>query len=159
MASKPGRPGPMLGYKGGPFKYTQERANIFINSLTSLSGKVAACEAAGISYKTFQHWYRTLPEFQEMVDDAISESIAKGRQIAIAAIFKHMDKNWMAAAWWLERNFPDEYGRRDRIDMDVRQRKIIFQIGIDQDIKIDSEEAKKLLKEETKKYLPPNNGD
>ena len=27
--------------------------------------------------------------------------------------------NWQADAWWLERNFPDEYGRRERRDVNL----------------------------------------
>ena len=28
--------------------------------------------------------------------------------------------NWQAAAWWLERRFPERWGRRERVDATVR---------------------------------------
>ena len=42
------------------------------------------------------------------------------------------DGTWQAA-WWLERRRPDDYGRRDRVDVTVRQQvqKLAAQMGID----------------------------
>jgi hypothetical protein len=50
-------------------------------------------------------------------------------QIAKAA----NDGTWQAAAWWLERRRPDDYSRRDRVDVTVRQeaQKLAAQMGID----------------------------
>jgi hypothetical protein len=30
------------------------------------------------------------------------------------------DGTWQAAAWWLERRRPNDYGLRDRVDVDLR---------------------------------------
>jgi len=52
----------------------------------------------------------TYSEFRKAVEKARSE--AEARTVAIVA--KAMPDNWQAAAWWLERSFPDKWGRRPR---------------------------------------------
>ena len=32
-----------------------------------------------------------------------------------------IDGTWQAAAWKLERRYPDEWGRRDRLELDVKR--------------------------------------
>ncbi len=135
-------------------KLTSKRTEMLIESITSLSGKLDACRYAGIDYRSFDRWYREVPEFKEKIDKATEEAIMNGKQIAIKAIFKAMDKNWMAAAWWLERNFPNEYGRKDRIDMDVKESKIVFQIGWDNPGILPEPDDIKQLEEKQKKLLP-----
>ena len=35
----------------------------------------------------------------------------------IGLIQKAAEKTWQASAWWLERRYNEEYGKRERIDM------------------------------------------
>ena len=69
-------------------------------------------------------WYRWLREgeksqsglkrqFYEMIKKAEAEAIARN----VALIQKAAQEgNWQAAAWWLERKFPEEWGR-NRLDI------------------------------------------
>ena len=55
-------------------------------------------------------------DFRDAVEKARAEAEAqKLKAIHIAAT----DGTWQAAAWWLERSFPDRWGRRERIEVDT----------------------------------------
>jgi hypothetical protein len=87
-----------------------------------------AAAAAGISRDTFYDWLKRgangkapYAEFSAAVDQALAESEARD----LATILAASKTQWQAAAWRLERRFPDRYGRHDRtkvegkIDVDV----------------------------------------
>ena len=66
-----------------------------------------AAAIAGISEDTLAAWRKRFP--------ALSDDIkaAEGRAVAgrLARIRKAEDDHWQAAAWWLERKYPQEFGR------------------------------------------------
>lgn len=68
-----------------------------------------AAMSAGISERTFKKWCDEDPEFREAVDVAEGKSairlLAKVEQAANQG-------DWKAAAWKLERRFPQEYGKQ-----------------------------------------------
>lgn len=97
-----------------------------------------AAEAAGVGESTVYAWikrgqeyapdlakglasvpasHRPYVEFAEAVEkaraSAVVFNIALIRQAAIAG-------NWKAAAWWLERTRPGQYGRQIRVDANVK---------------------------------------
>ena len=39
------------------------------------------------------------------------------------------DKSWQSAAWWLERNYPDQYKQRFGQDLDVKPEKPTISFG------------------------------
>jgi hypothetical protein len=55
-------------------------------------------------------------QFADAVDQAMAESEARD----LAVILKAAEKNWTAAAWRLERRFPDRYGRNDRTKVEAK---------------------------------------
>jgi len=112
-----------------PSKYTERRIEQILTALKSLSGRVASAESAGIDYHTFKIWYEDIPEFRARVNEAELETMQRGKEVAIKAIFRAMEKSWQSAAWWLERNHPDQYGRIERVDMNMNSNQIIFTIG------------------------------
>ena len=97
-----------------------------------------ACKAAGFSNSTFFNYKKrakaileTHPEviingdmgkltedergyveFLQGVKKAEGEAVLRNIAVVSAAAQKH----WVAAAWWLERRYPDQFGRRERID-------------------------------------------
>jgi transposase-like protein len=81
------------------------------------------CAMMGISQQT---WYRWLKEAEESSATAIkrefSETVKKATALAeieyVNVIKKAAGKNWQAAGWWLERKFPEKWGRRDRVKME-----------------------------------------
>lgn len=100
--------------KGGrPSKYEPERVNAIIDAISHGMYAEQAAVACGISKTTFVRWRDIYPEFKERVERA--QAFAEERYIRL--ILRHATTSWQAAAWWLERTFPDRYGRRARVEL------------------------------------------
>ena len=103
-------------------KYNKERVGLIVDALKKLKGRVAACKEAGIHYSTFLNWLGTKPEFLEAVKKAELEGLESIKPLLFARIMEHSKKQWTAAAWILERLFPDEFGQnRDKSDKPDQQ--------------------------------------
>ena len=76
----------------------------------------SACEIVGISRQTYYNWAEKHPEFAEKVKKAIAESELR----AVKIILDAAKRDWKAAAWFLERRFPDRWGRRDKIEAEQK---------------------------------------
>ena len=62
----------------------------------------------GMSYQTFNEWVKADVEFSDAVKEAEGEAALKWlKKIESAA----NQGNWFAAAWKLERRYPNQYGR------------------------------------------------
>jgi hypothetical protein len=122
----PGRPSPILD------ETTEKQLLEYIKFGTPINRAVAA---VGIAERTFYHWMtRGLNErerlatvsnakpnstegvylqFLQSVERARGEAITK----KIAVIAKAGNEgDWRAAAWWLERQSPEEFGKTDRVE-------------------------------------------
>ncbi len=80
-----------------------------------------ACYYAGINSSTFRHWRQKANEnvepyasFWLRVNEAESEAIMR-RLARIENAGK--DGSWQADAWYLERKYPEKFGRRDRVEL------------------------------------------
>ena len=81
-------------------------------------------QALGVDEST---WYRWLREGEQSEDEndlkyKFYQSIKKAEARAIArnvALIQRaaQEGNWQAAAWWLERKFPSEWGKKDKLDI------------------------------------------
>ena len=67
-----------------------------------------ACQLSGITETSFYEWKKKKPEFVESIKRA--EILNKKR--AIALIQKAGEETWQANAWFLERRYPNEYGKQ-----------------------------------------------
>lgn len=98
-----------------PPKLNPERQDRVCEAIGAGNDRETAARYAGISPTTFYSWlakgragnprYR---EFAENVEKA--ESTAEVRNVAI--IQQAAATTWQAAAWWLERKYPQRWGRR-----------------------------------------------
>ena len=90
--------------------------------------KQTAAKYAGISLGTFYGWMQRGRNFEQNdgpKEDAIYFEFLKMVEKAMAdaevedvAIIKNASrKQWQAAAWMLERKFPDRWGRRDHVEL------------------------------------------
>jgi len=81
-----------------------------------------ACQSVGISKATFYNWMgkgekATGGLFRKFYE-AVQEATAKAEQKYVGVITDAANKGtWYAAAWWLERRYPDRWGRRERLDV------------------------------------------
>lgn len=88
----------------------------------------AAAAYAGYSKTTL---YRMLEKDTGTLGTAIEK--AEGEAEASHTAKVSADKSWQASAWWLERRHPDDYGRRDRVDVTVNVQKLAEGIAGDLD--------------------------
>lgn len=95
-----------------------------------------ACRAAGVPEGTFYLWLKSKPGFHADVEQAE----AKGETFAIDIIRKAMPHSWQAAAWFLERRYPDRYGLRAKIDLESLIRADAARLGYDAEAAIDAAE-------------------
>lgn len=93
-------------------KYDDDHINVIIESLSEGDGRVRACTKANIHYSTFLEWYRNKPEFTESVKKAEINANDKIKDLAKRGIIEKFHVHWQSAAWWLERNFPEEFRQR-----------------------------------------------
>lgn len=98
-------------------KYDKEHIATFLTSINNGDGRVRACKATGIDYQTFLDWMADprKPEFSEAVKKAELVGEDKIKDLAKRGIIEKFGNQWQAAAWWLERKYPDEYKNRTDI--------------------------------------------
>lgn len=86
--------------------------------ITSLAGGMLRTDAvilANISYETFADWMNKKPEFS----DAVLKAETKSKSLMVNRIRSASKKSWTAAAWWLERKFPDEFREKKQVDYNL----------------------------------------
>ena len=90
---------------------------------------------AGISHTTFYNWLERGRQGEEpflAFLEAVEKAEAQAVVSKVAIIKEAAEETWQAAAWWLERKRPDDWGRRQRMDIGTSQEqpmKITVQIG------------------------------
>lgn len=78
-----------------------------------------ACEASGLTYDCFRHWQKRWeqddPIAQEFADffKAIKVAVSHGECKALGDV-RHGQQGWQSAAWFLERRFPNRWGKQER---------------------------------------------
>lgn len=101
---------------GRPSKLTPKVQETIVAVIRAGNYSSVAAEYAGIGRSTFYHWLE-LGEQQESgcyreFLDAVRGAESEAEIRAVATIQKHMPKNWQAAMAYLERKFPQRWGRR-----------------------------------------------
>lgn len=97
-------------------KFTPERTSIIIRALREGNTQEVSSRLAGISRTLFRDW-RTkgkegdprYAQFAEDIDNALAEAEAE----MVARVRTASFDTWQAAAWWLERRKPDDWGKRE----------------------------------------------
>jgi len=110
-------------------KRTPETAERIITLLKLGNYRDHAYTAAGISHDTFYKWLKADPAFSEAVEKAEAEAIS----FHMAQIMKaSRDGVWQASAWYLERKYPDRFGRQDRRPEGADRQEIVIRWAEDQ---------------------------
>lgn len=88
--------------------YTPERVQRIVNAIRMGATYKLACKYGGIVESTFYKWKLERKEFSEAIQEAEGAAavgwLAKIEQAA-------NEGTWQAAAWKLERRYPQDYGR------------------------------------------------
>jgi hypothetical protein len=116
---------------GRPTKQTPIICEGILEALRQGNTRTAAAEAVGIHRDTFYGWIEHNPTFS----DAIKKAEAYAEQEAVKRITAAMGSTWQAAAWWLERRRPHEWGKADRVDVTIREQaqRLAAEYGLDAD--------------------------
>jgi hypothetical protein len=125
-----------------PTKFNTDRADRVLDALRAGNTRRAAAQYAGVDDRSLRRWIERFVHFAAAIEKA--EADAEVRHVANIARAAQ-EGTWQASAWWLERRRPDDYGRRERIDVTVRQtaERLGAELGIDPDDLI--REAERIL--------------
>ena len=101
---------------GRPSRLTPDVQELLVQAMRAGAAKTSAAKFAGISHQTILNWQDRAnqgePEYVALFDELEK---AEGAFVirALAQIADAARKGqWTAAAWTLERRYPEEYGRR-----------------------------------------------
>jgi len=90
-------------------KYNKEMVGKVVEQLAAGMSRLDTCKILQINSDTFYQWMKK-PDFA----DTVIAAEFKTKQRCIVRIQKATGRDWKAAAWWLERKFYDEFGRKER---------------------------------------------
>lgn len=93
-------------------KRTPETVKAITDLLRAGVPRTHACAASGVSHDSFMRWL-DFADFAEAVKKAESDAVARN----VAVIQQAARTTWQAAAWWLERRYPEDF--RNRVEKDV----------------------------------------
>jgi hypothetical protein len=112
---------------GRPTKLTLELQEAICKHIEKGNYPAKAAIHEGINESTFYAWMKRGQEETEGKFMEFSKSIKKAENIAEAFHLENIRKAatgedngnpvWQASAWYLERRYPDSWGRRDRVDL------------------------------------------
>ena len=106
-----------LGRVGRKTLLTSEVAEQMVAMLRAGNYLHVALNAVGVSRQAFHDWMRrgrsAKPEDAEfkLLRDRVDQARAQGEARAVAQIAQAAATSWQAAAWLLERQYPDRWGR------------------------------------------------
>lgn len=104
---------------GRPTKLTPERAKIIADAIAAGNYYETACALAGVDYTTVRKWIQKGEKAQKGALFEFVKAVKKAEAFAEAERIKRIreaakEGNWQADAWWLERRFPERWGRKER---------------------------------------------
>lgn len=112
-----------MGVKPGrPTKLTSEIQNGIVKAIRAGAYIETAAQLNGVSKQTLYTWMKKGNEaksgkYREFLD-AIQKALAEAEMRDIFIIGKAAEQNWKAAAWRLERKFPNRWGKKSQYNME-----------------------------------------
>lgn len=118
-----------------PPKYTPDVVKKLTDAIRAGSTIRLACAYAGITEQTLSRWRRSKSGFSDALTRAEGDAAVKWLAIIDKAALGDATNppDWRAAAWKLERRFPQEYGRNQVLDIEQRIRERAIAEGLDPD--------------------------
>jgi hypothetical protein len=96
--------------------------NAMVEAIEAGNYASTAAESVGIGRSTHYEWMSKGEEGIEPYagyTDAIKKAEANAQMQALSVVKNAMADNWQAAAWYLERKFPELFGRRDKLTQEI----------------------------------------
>jgi hypothetical protein len=112
--------------KGRPTKLNEELTEKLCYYISQGNYFDTSCKLVGIDYSTFRAWIVKGEEdgkgrffdFSEAIKRAEAEAEAKRVEMILKA--GGLGGDWKANAWYLERKYPDRWGKVDRLEAHVK---------------------------------------
>ena len=100
---------------------TPERAAAVTKMVRSGALIKTACQACGIHESTYFRWINRAddpdaPEVYREFRESITRARALAEMDALTLVRQAGRTDWRAAAWFLERSFPQDYGRHQKLE-------------------------------------------
>lgn len=115
-----------------PTKYTKARAATICEAIKAGNTRKVAAALAGVGESTVFDWLARFQSFRTAIQkaEAEAESHHVGRIVQAAD-----DGTWQASAWWLERRRHADWGKVDRLEVEIRRaaEKVAAATGADPD--------------------------
>lgn len=95
-------------------KFNDDRTRRILADLADGQTRACAAARAGITDRTLQNWMARGRKGEEPFTSfvsAVKKAERDAEAVAVAAIRTAGAKNWTAYAWWLERKFPESWGK------------------------------------------------
>lgn len=96
--------------RGRPTKLIPATERRLIVALARGESYAGAAAFARIAESTLHQWRAEFPEFSERLEAAARAAEHR----VVRRLLAHTDQSWQACIAFLERRYPDEWGRRDR---------------------------------------------
>ena len=107
-------------------KYSKELIDEICRNIENGVLNKDAAQLSGIGESTFYDWLKEFnadgtknDNYRIEFAESIKKAEATRKRNFIASIVKASNKNWQASAWYLERVYPEEFGRKER-SMDIK---------------------------------------
>lgn len=116
---------------GRPTKLTPELQRTIVTAITGGNYIETAAAMAGVNKDTLYHWFRLgakSPGIYRVFSDAVEKALAQAETRDVLLIGRAAETQWQAAAWRLERKFPQRWGRRDHLKLSVTDEDIDAEI-------------------------------
>jgi hypothetical protein len=105
----PSIPADKKGRGGRPLKLNEQRFNRILELIRAGMTTTTACRVEGVTYQHWRFRIRGNSEWLQRLADAEVERDDLRRDKALEAIEAAFPKNFVAAAWLLERRYPELY--------------------------------------------------
>ena len=90
---------------------TKDKARAVLSHLEAGVSLTKACDTVAIGVSSYYRHIEGYPDILEEIKSVLDAQKHSRREQAVETIFDAFKKDWKAAAWWLERNYPHEFGR------------------------------------------------
>lgn len=101
---------------GRPPKLTPDVEAKVLQAIATGCTRRLAAAFAGIGERTlYTYMSRTGQQYRQF-RQAIEKAEAEAAMTMVGAVRAAAPTSWQAAAWWLERKYPDEWARKDRVE-------------------------------------------
>lgn len=120
-----------------PTKLTPQVQERILEAVRAGNFREVAAHYAGVGAQTLSRWMGRQREPYASFRQALLDAEAHAEIRAVALILKAAAEDPKHAEWWLERKFPERWGRRERLDVRVdvehRIRLMARDLGLDED--------------------------